>query len=53
MTVARELVGGRHVAIVGAGLVGSGWAVVFARAGISVKMFDSQNQCKKGATLGH
>ena len=30
-----------HVAVVGAGLVGSGWAIVFARAGLDVKMFDS------------
>lgn len=30
----------RSIAIVGAGLVGSGWAVVFARAGYSVRVFD-------------
>ena len=30
-----------HIAVVGAGLVGSGWAIVFARAGLKVKMFDS------------
>ena len=30
----------RSVAIVGAGLVGSGWAIVFARAGYSVRVFD-------------
>lgn len=30
----------RSVAIVGAGLVGSGWALVFARAGYSVRVFD-------------
>ncbi len=29
-----------HVAVVGAGLVGSGWAVVFARAGYSVRAYD-------------
>jgi len=28
------------IAIVGAGLIGSGWAVVFARAGHSVRVFD-------------
>lgn len=28
------------VGIVGAGLVGSGWAVVFARAGYSVRVYD-------------
>ncbi|MCF8483069.1 MAG: 3-hydroxyacyl-CoA dehydrogenase [Rhodospirillum sp.] len=30
----------RHIAIVGAGLVGSGWAIVFARAGMLVRVFD-------------
>lgn len=30
----------RTVAIVGAGLVGSGWAIVFARAGLEVKLYD-------------
>lgn len=29
-----------HVAIVGTGLVGSGWAIVFARAGFSVSLYD-------------
>jgi L-gulonate 3-dehydrogenase len=29
-----------HIAIVGAGLVGGGWAIVFARAGLNVRMFD-------------
>ncbi|MEJ8822556.1 3-hydroxyacyl-CoA dehydrogenase [Variovorax humicola] len=29
------------VAIVGAGLVGAGWAVVYARAGLKVKVFDA------------
>jgi L-gulonate 3-dehydrogenase len=28
------------VAIVGAGLIGRAWAVVFARAGIDVRVFD-------------
>src|SRR6202008_2780582 len=32
---------GRTVAIVGAGLVGAGWAVVYARAGLKVKVFDA------------
>ncbi|MEJ8569964.1 3-hydroxyacyl-CoA dehydrogenase [Microbaculum marinum] len=31
----------RPVGIVGAGLVGSGWAIVFARAGYPVRVFDS------------
>ncbi|WP_246725549.1 3-hydroxyacyl-CoA dehydrogenase NAD-binding domain-containing protein, partial [Beijerinckia sp. L45] len=30
-----------RVAIVGAGLVGSGWAIVFARAGLEVRLYDS------------
>jgi L-gulonate 3-dehydrogenase len=33
-------VGVNKVAVVGAGLVGGSWALVFARAGISVKMYD-------------
>lgn len=32
---------GKPVAIVGAGLVGAGWAIVFARAGLSVRIFDT------------
>jgi L-gulonate 3-dehydrogenase len=30
-----------HIAIVGAGLIGRAWAIVFARAGCSVAMFDA------------
>jgi len=30
-----------HIGIVGAGLVGSGWAIVFARAGHRVRVFDA------------
>lgn len=41
MTDIQELSGGRPVAIVGAGLVGAGWAVVYARAGLKVKVFDA------------
>jgi len=33
--------GDRGVAIVGAGLVGIGWAIVFARAGLAVRVHDS------------
>lgn len=29
-----------HVAVVGAGLIGRGWAMVFARAGVSVRLYD-------------
>lgn len=38
---AAELLRGRPVAVVGAGLVGAGWAIVFARAGLSVRVFDA------------
>lgn len=30
-----------HIAIVGAGLVGAGWAIVFARSGHQVRVFDT------------
>ncbi len=30
------------MAVVGTGLVGSGWAIVFARGGLAVRMFDAQ-----------
>ncbi|MCB1481878.1 MAG: 3-hydroxyacyl-CoA dehydrogenase [Rhodobiaceae bacterium] len=33
-------IGSSGVAIVGAGLVGLGWAIVFARAGLNVRVFD-------------
>jgi 3-hydroxyacyl-CoA dehydrogenase len=32
----------RRVALVGAGLVGSGWAIVFARAGCEVALYDAE-----------
>jgi L-gulonate 3-dehydrogenase len=34
----------RHVAVVGAGSIGVGWAVVFARAGLHVAVFDPDEQ---------
>jgi 3-hydroxyacyl-CoA dehydrogenase len=39
----------RHdtVAIVGAGLVGSGWALVFARAGYNVRAFDPSEEVRE------
>jgi 3-hydroxyacyl-CoA dehydrogenase len=49
MTGIEKLSGGRHVAIVGAGLVGSGWAVVYARAGLQVKVFDSNPEITRKA----
>src|ERR1700761_6472475 len=30
-----------HIALIGAGVVGSSWALVFARAGQTVRIFDS------------
>ena len=30
-----------HIGIVGAGLVGGGWTIVFARAGEQVRVYDS------------
>ncbi|MDO9279714.1 MAG: 3-hydroxyacyl-CoA dehydrogenase [Polaromonas sp.] len=41
MTDIQKFIGDRSMAIVGAGLVGAGWAVVYARAGLKVKMFDA------------
>ncbi|OZI19381.1 3-hydroxyacyl-CoA dehydrogenase [Bordetella genomosp. 9] len=41
---------GRPVAVVGAGLVGAGWAIVFARAGLRVKMFDTDPRVLGNAT---
>ncbi|MCA2435835.1 3-hydroxyacyl-CoA dehydrogenase [Rhizobium leguminosarum] len=37
------------VAVVGAGLVGLGWAIVFARAGLEVRIFDSQLDTRRDA----
>lgn len=41
-----------RVAIVGAGLVGSGWAIVFARAGATVRVFDGDAGIR-ATVLGH
>ena len=38
----------RHVAVVGAGLIGAGWAIVFARAGFAVRAFDAHPQTLAG-----
>jgi 3-hydroxyacyl-CoA dehydrogenase len=38
----QELLGGRPVAVIGAGLVGAGWAIVFARAGLEVRVYDAK-----------
>jgi L-gulonate 3-dehydrogenase len=36
----NELLQGRPVAVLGAGLVGAGWAIVFAQAGLDVRIYD-------------
>ncbi len=35
-----------HIAIAGAGLVGAGWTIVFARAGETVKLFDQSDMIR-------
>jgi 3-hydroxyacyl-CoA dehydrogenase len=37
-----------HIAIVGAGLVGGGWAIVFARAGEAVRVYDAAPAIRNG-----
>lgn len=39
----------KTVAVVGAGLVGLGWAIVFARAGLNVRIFDGMADIRSGA----
>ncbi len=39
-TKPSDLLGGRPVAVIGAGLVGVGWAIVFAQAGLEVRIYD-------------
>ena len=36
------------VAVVGAGLVGAGWAIVFARAGHPVRIYDEDEKIRAG-----
>lgn len=36
-----------RIAIVGAGLVGSGWSIVFARAGLPVRVFDASEPTRE------
>lgn len=50
MTTQPEI-GARGVAIVGVGLVGIGWAIVFARAGLAVRVHDS-NAARLDDVLG-
>jgi len=42
----------RSIGIVGAGLVGSGWSIVFARAGLDVTIFDP-NEAIRAKVKGH
>ena len=39
---ASDVMGAKRVSVVGAGLVGMGWAIVFARAGLQVQVHDLQ-----------
>ncbi|HSU99243.1 MAG TPA: 3-hydroxyacyl-CoA dehydrogenase [Roseiarcus sp.] len=39
----------RSVGVVGAGLVGSAWAIVFARAGVAVRAFDASEDVRRTA----
>lgn len=43
----QSLTQGRPVAVVGAGLVGAGWALVFARAGLTVRIYDANPAISK------
>jgi L-gulonate 3-dehydrogenase len=45
----NELLGGRPVAVIGAGLVGAGWAIVFARAGLDVRVYDANRSATDSA----
>jgi L-gulonate 3-dehydrogenase len=45
----NELLGDRPVAVIGAGLVGAGWAIVFARAGLDVRVYDASRSAADGA----
>jgi L-gulonate 3-dehydrogenase len=46
-----ELLGGRPVAVIGAGLVGAGWAILFASAGLDVRIYDA-NASATDSALG-
>jgi L-gulonate 3-dehydrogenase len=45
----QELLGGRPVTVIGAGLVGAGWAIVFARAGLDVRVYDANRSATDSA----
>ena len=44
-----DLLEGRPVAVIGAGLVGAGWAIVFARAGLDVRIYDANPHATESA----
>jgi L-gulonate 3-dehydrogenase len=45
----HDLLEGRPVAVIGAGLVGAGWAIVFARAGLDVRIYDANPHATESA----
>jgi L-gulonate 3-dehydrogenase len=45
----QELLQGRPVAVIGAGLVGAGWAIVFAQAGLHVRIYDVNPEATRWA----
>ncbi len=45
----EELLKGRPVAVIGAGLVGAGWAIVFAQARLQVRIYDADPRATERA----
>ena len=45
----NDLLEGRPAAVIGAGLVGAGWAIVFARAGLDVRIYDADPHATESA----
>jgi L-gulonate 3-dehydrogenase len=45
----NDLLKGRPVAVIGAGLVGAGWAIVFAQAGLHVRIYDADPHATESA----
>ena len=45
----KDLLDGRPVAVLGSGLVGTGWAIVFARAGLDVRIYDANPHATESA----
>ena len=38
----------KHVAVIGSGLIGRAWAVIFAKAGCQVSLYDTDPACREG-----